>query len=142
MAVEIRWLEAGDQSLLDHIAPDVFDRAIDPAWSTEFLDDPRHHLVVALGDDQIVGFASAVHYVHPDEPPELWINQVGVAPSHQRRGIARRLLAALLEHGSRLGCVQAWVLTSPTNTAALRLYEAAGGRAAPEPSLLIEFPLT
>jgi hypothetical protein len=34
------------------------------------------------------------------------------------------------------------VLTSPTNTAALRLYEAAGGRAAPEPSLLIEFPLT
>lgn len=110
-------------------------------WSSEFLDDPRHHLVVALDGEVVVGFASGVHYVHPDKPPELWINEVGVAPTHHRRGIGRRLLAALLDHGASLGCVQAWVLTSPANTAACALYAGGGGREAPEHSTMFEFAL-
>jgi drug/metabolite transporter superfamily protein YnfA len=48
----------------------------------------------------------------------------------------------LLQHGMALGCVQAWVLTSPENAAAQRLYAAVGGRAAAETSLLFQFPLT
>jgi aminoglycoside 6'-N-acetyltransferase I len=141
VTIEIRLLGGGDGAVLDQMAPAVFDHAIVPQWSAEFLNDPRHHLVVALDDGLVVGFASAVHYVHPDKPPELWINEVGVAPSHQRQGVGRRLLAALLDHGARLGCVQGWVLTSPANRAALRLYEAVGGQAAPEPSVMFEFPL-
>jgi hypothetical protein len=43
-------------------------------------------------------------------------------------------------HGTALGCVQAWVLTSPGNDAARGLYAAAGGRAEAEPSLLFEYP--
>jgi GNAT superfamily N-acetyltransferase len=52
-----------------------------------------------------------VHYVHPDKPAELWINEVGVAPSHQRQGVGQRLLGALFELGGSLGCREAWVLT-------------------------------
>ncbi len=141
MAVEIRLLGAQDGAVLKNVAAEVFDHELDGRWSAEFLNDPRHHLVVALDDTLVVGFASAVHYVHPDKPAELWINEVGVAPSHQRQGAARQLLEALLNLGSRLGCVQAWVLTSATNTAAVRLYEAAGGEASAEPSLLFEFSL-
>jgi len=141
VTVEIRLLEAGDASVLDNVAPGVFDYPVAPQWSTEFLDDTRHHLVVALDDHVVVGFASGVHYVHPDKPPELWINEVGVAPSHQRQGIGHRLLATLLEHGARLGCVQGWVLTSPRNTAARQLYIGAGGHEAPERSVMFEFPL-
>ncbi len=89
----------------------------------------------------MVGFVSAVHYVHPDKAPELWIDEVGVAPPHQRGGVGRRLLDRMLAHGAALGCVQAWVLTSPGNTAARRLYAAAGGRAAAELSVMYEFPL-
>jgi aminoglycoside 6'-N-acetyltransferase I len=58
----------------------------------EFLRDERHHLAVAIEDETVVGFASGVHYVHPDKPAELWINEVGVAPSHHRRGIGKPLL--------------------------------------------------
>jgi ribosomal protein S18 acetylase RimI-like enzyme len=141
MSVEIRVLRPDEGAVLDQVAPDVFDHAIDPRWSAEFFAAPRHHLVVALDGGLVVGFASAVHYVHPDKPPELWINEVGVAPSHQRQGLGRRLLEALLHHGVSLGCVQAWVLTSPTNAAAQRLYSALGGRVEAEPSLLFEFPL-
>jgi ribosomal protein S18 acetylase RimI-like enzyme len=141
VSIEIRLLQPDEGPVLDHVAPDVFDNAIDPRWSAEFLADPRHHLAVALDDALVVGFASAVHYVHPDKPPELWINEVGVAPSYQSQGLGRRLLGALLHQGAMLGCVQAWVLTSPTNAAAQRLYTGLGGQVEAEPSLLFEFSL-
>jgi ribosomal protein S18 acetylase RimI-like enzyme len=141
VSVEIRVLRPEERAVLDQVAPDVFDHAIDPRWSAEFFADPRHHLAVALDGALVVGFASGVHYVHPDKPPELWINEVGVAPSHQRQGVGRRLLQTLLQHGATLGCVQAWVLTSPTNAEAQQLYAALGGQVEAEPSLLFEFPL-
>jgi len=139
--VEIRLLRSDDRGVLDRVAPGVFDGPVVAPWRDEFLRDARHHLVVALEGAVVVGFVSAVHYLHPDKPPELWIDEVGVAPSHQRRGIGRRMLDRMLAHGGELGCVQAWVLTSPANTAAQRLYSASGGRAAPELSVMYEFPL-
>lgn len=66
----------------------MFDNDAVPELSAEFLQDDRHHLVVALEDELVVGFASRVYYVHPDKPPELWINEIGVAPSHQGCGDA------------------------------------------------------
>jgi ribosomal protein S18 acetylase RimI-like enzyme len=140
-AVEIRLLQEQDGAVLDRVAPGVFDRDVAPRWRDEFFADPRHHLVVAVEADVVVGFVSAVHYVHPDKPPELWINEVGVAPSHQRLGVGRRLLDRMLARGAELGCIQAWVLTSPGNTAARRLYASAGGQAAAEPSIMFEFPM-
>ena len=132
-AALIRRLEPGDEAVLAHVAPDVFDDAIDPRLSAEFLADARHHLFVALEGGLVVGMASGVHYVHPDKAPELWINEVGVAPTQQGRGLGGRLLRALLEHGAALGCREAWVLTEAKNTAARRLYAGAGGREAPRP---------
>jgi hypothetical protein len=44
----------------------------------------RSETVVARDASVVVGFASGVHYVHPDKSPELWINEVGVARSHCR----------------------------------------------------------
>src|SRR5713226_10560378 len=89
----------------------------------EFLSDPRHHIAVAIDDGVVVGFASAVLYVHPDKPrPELWINEVGVAETHHRRGIAGKLLNALLDVGRDADCVEAWVLTDRSNEAAMALY--------------------
>jgi aminoglycoside 6'-N-acetyltransferase I len=142
-AIGIRILGPADAAMLDKVAPDVFDHAIDPALMAEFLADPRHHLAVALAlalaGGQVVGMASAVHYVHPDKPPELWINEVGVAPPYQRRGIGRQLLEALFAHGRMLGCGEAWVLTEPGNSAARRLYAALGGQE--EETVYITFPL-
>jgi ribosomal protein S18 acetylase RimI-like enzyme len=105
------------------------------------LSDPRHHIVVAHEESEIVGFASGVHYLHPDKPPELWINEVGVAGTHRRGGLGRALVDALLEHGRTLGCVTAWVLTEQGNLPAQALYRSAGGRQA-EPAVLFEMDLT
>jgi len=132
MSPIIRLLGPGDASVLDNVAPSVFDNAIDPRWTAEFLSDPRHHLAVAIDEGRVVGMASAVHYVHPDKAPQLWINEVGVAPPYQGQGIGRRLMERLLDRGRELDCRAAVVGTERSNTAARRLYAAAGGVEAPE----------
>lgn len=137
----IRLLGQVDGAVLARVAPGVFDRPVDPRWSAEFLADPRHHLAVALAGDRVVAMASAVHYLHPDKPPELWINEVGVAPSHRRRGLGRAVLSALLAHGRALGCRGAWVLTDEGNAAARRLYATLGGREADAREVMVGFDL-
>jgi len=141
VTIEIRILQADDASVLERVADDVFDLQIDPRWTAEFLADPRHHLAVAIDGEIVVGMASGVHYVHPDKPPQLFINEVGVASTHQGRGIGRHVLDALLEHGRRLGCSEAWVLTDESNSIARKLYAAAGGLLEPEPAVMYTFPL-
>jgi GNAT superfamily N-acetyltransferase len=124
-------LGPADAAVLERVADGVFDNAIDARWTAQFLADPRHHLAVALIDGEVVGMASAVHYVHPDKPPELWVNEVGVAPSHRRRGVGKLLLRALFAHGRSLGCTEAWLGTEESNVAARKLYGSVGGEEAP-----------
>jgi aminoglycoside 6'-N-acetyltransferase I len=139
MNIEIRMLGPDDATVLHRVADDVFDHAVDARWAAAFLADARHHMLVALEDGVVVGMISAVDYVHPDKAPQLWINEVGVAPSHQRRGIARRLLDAMLAHGRTLGCTEAWLGTEDDNEAANALYRSAGSK--PEPFVLYSFDL-
>ena len=141
MTIEIRVLCSGDSALLAHVVPGVFDGPVDPRWCAEFLADPRHHLAVALVDGRVVGMASALHYVHPDKAPELWINEIGVAPTHREGGLGKRLLQALFARGRELGCTGAWVLANHSNHAARRLYEAVGGKEAPIPQVMYSFSL-
>lgn len=142
MSIDIQRLGSADARLLDDLDPDVFDDPLDPAATAVFLADPRHHLVVALDGGRVVGFVSAVHYVHPDKPgPELWINEVGVASSHHGRGIGKALLGAMLDVGREVGCGVAWVLTDRSNVAAMRLYASAGGVEASGEAVMFEFGL-
>jgi ribosomal protein S18 acetylase RimI-like enzyme len=139
MPITVRVLGADDAAVLDNVADDVFDHAIHPQWCAEFFADPRHHLAVALDGNLVVGMASGVHYVHPDKAPELWINEVAVAPTHRDLGIGRQLVATLVAHGAAIGCHEAWVLTSPDNEPAKRMYRAAGSIPHEELSLMFTY---
>ena len=128
MAIDIRVLGIQDARVLTNVGAGVFDDPIDAARAEEFLGDPRHHIVVAVEEGLVVGFVSAVDYVHPDKKrPELWINEVGVAVTHRRRGVANRLLNSMLQVGRDAGCAEAWVLTDRENMAARHLYAALAG---------------
>ena len=138
--ITIHVLDRSEATVLDRVAPGVFDNPIDARWRAEFFADPRHHLAVALLDGVVIGMASAVHYVHPDKPPELWVNEVGVAPPFHNQGIGRRMLQALFERGRELGCREAWLGTEEKNLAARRCYAAAGGKE--EPKVYVTFDLS
>ena len=140
MAIEVRLLGPQDAAVLDRVADDVFDHAVVESLAAEFLADRRHHIIVALDGQSVVGMITALDYVHPDKPAQLWINEVGVAPSHQRQGIGRAMLRAMLAHGRTLGCTEAWLGTEHDNVAARGLYEDAGSTA--EPFVLYSFKIT
>jgi len=139
MAFEIKLVHFDEGALLDNVAVGVFDDAMDPRLVAEFLADDRHHLAIAIDQGQVVGFASGVQYVHPDKPAELWINEVGVAPSHQGRGIGKAVMRGLLQHAQRLGCREAWVLTDRLNHAAMRLYASMGRHEAARDQVMFTF---
>lgn len=141
MRIEIRMLGNHEQALLSNVAPDVFDNPVEANWCTEFVASNRHHLAVALDGDLVIGMASAVHYLHPDKAPELWINEVGVAASHHRKGIGKKLMNELLRHGQSMGCTEAWVLTEEDNVAARALYKSAAGKEEAERPVYITFKL-
>jgi ribosomal protein S18 acetylase RimI-like enzyme len=128
MPLEIKILQPDDEAIFANIAPNVFDNPIDPKAVSEFLSDPRHHIAVVVDDGLLVAFASAVHYIHPDKPLELWINEVAVARPYQGRGLGKALLQKLFETARVLGCAQAWVLTDRDNAKAMRLYSSLGGK--------------
>jgi ribosomal protein S18 acetylase RimI-like enzyme len=139
---EIRILRRGDEAVLANVAPEVFDQVIDKHLTTEFLNDARHHLAVAIENGLVVGMASAVHYVHPDKRPQLWINEVGVAPTYRGRGLGKALLSSLFEVGKTLRCTEAWVVTDRPNIPAMRLYSSVGGREPSSEQVMFSFRLT
>lgn len=86
-------ISAENASLLGVVAPDVFDHEVQPDLLQEFLDNPMNHLAVAILDGAVVGMVSAITYVHPDKPLQMFINELGVASTHRRVGIGRQLLS-------------------------------------------------
>lgn len=142
MDIEIRLLSPSDADVLLNVAPETFDDPIDMRSTREFLSDAHHHLAVAVDDGVVVGFISAVHYLHPDKPrPELWINEVGVAPTHRGRGLGKAILDRILKEGRHLDCSEAWVLTEVDNIAAMRLYASLGGVEGPHDGVMFTFTL-
>lgn len=122
MNVEIRQLRPGEEAVLARVAPDVFDQQIDPQRAAAYLAEPSHFMFVAIVDGVVVGQCAAVVHRHPDKPNELYIDEVGVTPTLHRRGIATRMLDAMLEFAQSIGCEEAWVGTEIDNRPARGLY--------------------
>ncbi len=139
--IEIRMLFAGDEAVLEHVADDVFDGPVQPALACEYLEDPRHHLIVALDDALVVGMVSGLHHIHPDKPPQMFVMELGVAGPVRRQGIARRLMDALLAHARVLGCSEAWVGTEKDNSPARGLYASLANVETDEASVIYTVPL-
>ena len=126
MPYEIRRIGPGDASLFRNIAPEVFDEPVRDDRLSAYLAEPGHHLIAALADGQVVGQCAAVVHRHPDKVAELFIDEVGTALGYRRQGIARAMIAAMLDWGRELGCGEVWVGTEPVNAAARALYASFG----------------
>ncbi len=126
-AVTTRILGPNDAPVLDRVADNVFDYPVSPERTVQFLNEPRNLLAVAIVDTTVIGMASAFVYLHPDKPPQLFVNEVGVTAAFRRKGVAKRLVRLLLDQGRQAGCKEAWVATEEDNVAARALYSALNG---------------
>ena len=141
MSVDLVRLNTANAELLKDIAPEVFDYEINPQYLAAFLGDPRHTMYLAVDDQVVVGMASAVEYFHPDKPPQLWVNEVGVALSYRKRGIGRQLVQKLVASAKDRGCIYAWLGTSTDNAAAQACFSSVPAVGTPQPFLLYEWEL-
>ena len=122
MAATIKHLKPGDEAVLERVAANVFDGAIDPEYLRTYLREPLQHMIVAVKNGEVVGQIRALHYRHPDKAAELFIDNLGVTPALQRRGIATRLLNAVLALAKELDCQEVWVASEGNNQSAQDFY--------------------
>jgi ribosomal protein S18 acetylase RimI-like enzyme len=123
----LRALGPGDLDLLLGVGEGLFDNPVDPAQARAFLDDPLHEIVLAFDGAVAVGFASGTVLYHPDKPPSMFVNEVGVREGWQRRGIGKAVSAALFGIARARGCEGIWLGTEPDNDPARALYRSLGG---------------
>ena len=94
-------------------------------WSAaalaEELDNPHAAFHVAAEGRRVLGYVGMHHLLD-----EGFIANVAVAPDARRRGVARRLLAALDDYGRAHGLYRLTLEVRASNTAAIVLYEGAG----------------
>lgn len=128
MSPDLRILGEHDAPILDRVAPGVFDGPILPVACQAFLRDPHHHMVIAPADDVVVGMVSAVEYLHPDKPTQMWINELGVGDEWRRQGIGRSLVQRMVQLGRARGCAEIWLATEADNEPARALYQVLGTR--------------
>lgn len=140
MGIEIKRVGRHDTMLFERVAEEVFDEPINSGRLAAYLEQPGHHMIVALHDGTIVGQAAAVIHCHPDKPTELYIDEVGVSPIFHRKGIARQMLEEMFALGRELGCEEAWVGTEMDNIPGRRLYETHGETKA-EPFVMYVYAL-
>jgi aminoglycoside 3-N-acetyltransferase I len=121
--IEIRLLGPDDANIVRALR--TYEGEGDPEG---LLADTRTLLLVAFDGADPVGLVLAHELPrrHGDRS-KLFVYEVDVAESHQRRGIASALLARLAEIASERGIRVGFVLTGPDNTAANALYASAGG---------------
>lgn len=109
------------------VRPGLFDNPLDREQARAFLNDPKNWLVLAYDGSKAVGMASATILLHPDKQPALFVNEVGVRDSHQRRGIGKLVSQALIDRARAEGVKGVWLGTETDNVAARALYRSLGG---------------
>jgi aminoglycoside 6'-N-acetyltransferase I len=146
MSIVYRTVMDADAPILLAAPAGLFDNAIDPEQLRAFLADDRHAMIVALdpADNIPVAFVSANGYLHPDKPPQAWINELSTLEAYRGRGIGAELVRRMLGLLAERGYGQVWLATEHDNAAARAVYrrvmaERGGGE---DPAVVVyEFPL-
>ena len=133
--MDIRRLGPGDEEALEKVGPQ-FDKPVQAAAGTRFLNSEGHHILVAYEGETVAGFVTGVEMTHPDKGTEMFLYELGVAEAYRRRGIGRSLVSRLAEIARSSGCYGMWVLTSEDNFAAMATYRRAGATETEETVLL------
>lgn len=100
----------------------LFDNPIKRDQARDFLANPLHELILAYEGDLAVGMVSGTILLHPDKFPAMFINELGTRESHRRRGIASKLMEAMIGLAREKGCTGIWLGTEADNSPALALY--------------------
>jgi aminoglycoside 3-N-acetyltransferase I len=103
--------------------------ALDDRYCESLLGNPRFWVFTANDSDIIAGALTAWELpLTSRQESELMIYDLAVDEPHQRRGVGRLLLNAVLTEAKASGIDVAWVPAAHEDSHALDFYRAVGGR--------------
>ena len=116
--IALRPMRASDLAVVLELEQALFE----DAWSlalfrSELAERASRTYIVALADDEVVGYGGLAAY-----PDEAFVQTLAVAPAFQRRGIATRLLLALIRDARARGLDRIGLEVRIDNGAAQHLY--------------------
>lgn len=119
--LKIRKMTEQDLSQVAEIAAAVFTNPWSRQGFAEALPMENTCFLLAVEDTTVLGYCGV--YMAVDEGE---IINVAVSPKFQRKGIADKLLSALIKEGTKNGVSRFFLEVRVSNTAAIRLYEKHG----------------
>ncbi len=104
--------------------------AVKKAHLQNILNNPAFIALVALDGNTVIGGITAYELpMLSSEKPEIFIYDVAIKSEYQRKGIGRKLMAALLALGKEKGVSEIFVAAHTADNHALKFYRSLGGKA-------------
>lgn len=126
--ITIRPMGPDDLRQVLSVEEGLFDNPVRKEQAAAFLNTDGHVMFLAFDGAQAVGMASGTVLLHPDKAPAMFVNEIGVRETHQRRGIGKALLQAIIQNARDRGCEGVWLGTELDNVPARALYRSLGGK--------------
>ena len=126
-AVQVRRLRVRDAPFLVALGDSLFDRPPATAALRSYLADPRNLFLMATIGGVGAGFlrGTMLRQLHTRRP-QMFLYEIGVVRQFRRQGVGRALLHWLLRYCREHRYDEVFVLTQPSNRAAVRLYRNTG----------------
>jgi len=100
---------------------------LDEAALVEFLSDPARYLLLAIESGRVIGSLNGYSLLRTyRREPQFLLYEVGVRPECRNRGVGKALVASFVREARTAGAFEVWVITSPSNEAAMAMYERSG----------------
>ena len=104
--------------------------SVKKTYLNTLLDNPTFIALVALDGIKVIGGLTAYELpMLAKAKPEIFIYDVAIKSEYQRKGIGRKLIAALLALAKEKGANEVFVAAHTEDTHALKFYKSLGGNA-------------
>jgi GNAT superfamily N-acetyltransferase len=107
---------------LEFYAMTLDETAMDRAWS-EFQADERMHALGARLDGKLVGIVHFLEHPSTTAPDVCYLQDLFTEPAARGRGVARALIAAVVDAARQRGNTRVYWVTHESNATARRLYD-------------------